>query len=310
MKKIAFGLCAALLPWVSACAGEVWYIPGWMRTADTNGMAYASCTNVFAESVCRFKGWNGDCNWWTAADNADKEGVRLAEEIAARDDAFRSELTLVGHSLGGRVIAHALAHLAGKGVRIRQGVLLAPAIPMRDPDVQVMGGGCEQPVIVVVNPKDNVLKYIFTISGQEAPSLGTNGTPKPIPNVVEYACPANVTEETEVDALWGKSEHLKRLCNHLAPFYFTELEKIFAGTPSTNAQLLVVQDKINVEWKTLDAGIWWNVVDLCKGWKLEKNVVTYHYRILNPEKRRIAWGNEREMRASFRKLKAQLALGQ
>ena len=119
-----------------------------------------------------------------------------------------------------------------------------------------------------------------------------------------------MTEETEVDALWGKSEHLKRLCNHLAPFYFTELEKIFAGTPSTNAQLLVVQDKINVEWKTLDAGIWWNVVDLCKGWKLEKNVVTYHYRILNPEKRRIAWGNEREMRASFRKLKAQLAPGQ
>ena len=136
MKKIAFGLCAALLPWVSACAGEVWYIPGWMRTADTNGMAYASCTNVFAESVCRFKGWNGDCNWWTAADNADKEGVRLAEEIAARDDAFRSELTLVGHSLGGRVIAHALAHLAGKGVKIRQGVLLAPAIPMRDPDAR------------------------------------------------------------------------------------------------------------------------------------------------------------------------------
>ena len=35
MKKIVLGLCAAALPWASARAAEVWYIPGWMRTADT-----------------------------------------------------------------------------------------------------------------------------------------------------------------------------------------------------------------------------------------------------------------------------------
>lgn len=297
---------AILLSWASARAAEVWYVPGWMRTADTNGMAYASCTNVFRDTTCRFSGWDGDCNWWTAADNADKEGLRLAEEIAATNEAFRAELTLVGHSLGGRIIAHALAHLQKKGLKIRQGILLAPAIPMRDPDVQKMGGGCEQPALVIMNPQDTVLKYIFTISGQEAPSLGTDGTLKPVTNVVEYSVPSTVTEDTTVDALWGKSEGLKRLCNHLAPFYFTELEKILAGAPSTNVQVKVVQDKINLEWKTIDAGIWWDVMDTCQGWKLEKNIVTYHYRILNPEKKRVAWGGEKEMRLSFAKIRRQL----
>lgn len=306
MRKLVCGALSAVLPWLPVRAAEVWYVPGWMRTADTNGMAYASCTNVYRDATCRFRGWDGDCNWWTAADNADKEGLRLAEEIAATNAAFRSELTLVGHSLGGRIIAHTLAHLAKKGMKIRQGVMLAPAIPMRDPDVQKMGGGSDLPALVVMNPQDNVLKYIFTISGQESPSLGTDGTLRSVPNVVEYSVPSSVTSDTTVDRLWGKSEHLKRLCNHLAPFYFTELEKILAGTPSSNVQVRVVQDKINLEWKTLDKGVWWDVMDTCQGWKLEKNIITRHYRILDPEKRRVAWGGEGEMRASFRKLKSQL----
>lgn len=288
-------------------AAEVWYIPGWMRTADTNGLAYASCTNVYAGATCRFRSWEGDCNWWSAVEHADQEGVRLAEEIAATNAEFRAGLTLVGHSLGGRIIARTLAQLQKKGLPIRQGVLLAPAIPMRDPAVQKMGGGCTQPAIVVMNPQDTVLKYIFTISGQESPSLGTDGTFKPVTNVVEYSVPSTITETTPIDRCWGKSESLKRLCNHLAPFYFTELEKILAGTPSTNVQVRVVQDKINVEWKTIDAGIWWNVMDSCAGWKLEQNIVTYHCRILNPDGKRVAWGNEREMRLSFKKIKAQLA---
>ena len=299
--------CLMICGWLSGVsAAEVWYVPGWMRTADTNGNAYASCTNTYAQTVCRFRGWDGDCTWWTAAENADKEARRLADEIAATNADFRAGLTLVGHSLGGRIIAHTLAHLAEKGVTIRQGVMLAPAIPMRDPDVAKMGGGCELPALVVVNPQDTVLKYIFTISGQESPSLGTDGTLKPVANVSEYAVPSDITRQTEIDALWGKSEHLKRLCNHLAPFYFTELEKILAGAPSEKVQTRVVQGRINLEWKTIDAGVWWNVKDDCKGWKLERNIVTGHYRILNPDKRRVAWGGELEMRASFQKIKKQL----
>lgn len=291
--------CCALAGMV---CGEVWYVPGWNRTTETNGLAYASCTNVFADAVCVFKGWDGDRGWWTSAKNADQEGARLAAEIAALPEEARADLTLVGHSLGGRIIARALARLAARGVAIRQGILLAPAIPMRDADVAKMGGGAKLPVLVVVNPEDTVLKYVYTLSGAEKPALGADGTPYPIFNVAEYAVSSDITCETKVDAAWGRSETVKRICNHLAVFYFEELRRVLAGTPSPQAQTRVVQDKINVAWKVMDAGVWWDVLASSNGWKLEKNVVTGHCRILDPERRRRAWGRETRMRESFRAL--------
>ena len=53
--------------------------------------------------------------------------------------AEREELTIVGHSLGGRITARVLARLAEKGLRVRQAVLLAAAIPYEDPDLAKMG---------------------------------------------------------------------------------------------------------------------------------------------------------------------------
>lgn len=301
-------LVGLVLAGMTAVAAEVWYVPGWNRTAETNGLAFARCTNTYANATCRFWGWDGDRLWGTAATNADLAATRLADELAATNAAFRAELTLVGHSLGGRLIARTLARLAERKITVGQAVLLAPAIPMDDADVLKMGAGSSDPVIVLVNPQDVVLKYVYKLApGVESPSLGTNGMLKPGVNIAEYAVPPDITQKTNIEALWGKSEKVKRLCNHLAAFYFKELEKILAGVPSEDAQVRVVQDHVNLAWKTVDAGIWWDVMDTCGGWKLEKNRVTRHYRILDPSKRRVAWGRERVMRASFEKLKRQLA---
>ena len=70
--------------------------------------------------------------------------------------------------------------------------------------------------------------------------------------------------------------------------------------------MMVPQDKVNVEWKVMDAGVWWDVLQVREGWKLERNIVTGHCRILNPEKRRVAWGREASMRESFDKILRQL----
>jgi len=99
---------------------------------------------------------------------------------------------------------------------------------------------------------------------------------------------------------------VKRVCNHLAAFYFTELARILDGEPSSSAQVRVPQGKVNLEWKVVDAGVWWSVLDTCGGWKLERNSVTRHCRILNPERRRAAWGSEADMRRSFQKIRDQL----
>ena len=73
-------------------------------------------------------------------------------------------------------------------------------------------------------------------------------------------------------------------------------------------------DKENLLWqftvaiKSYPVGsvIWWTVLDSSGGWKLEKNKVTGHCRIIDPDKLRKAWGRESEMRTAFEKVKNQL----
>ena len=74
-------MAAAALAAVSAAAyGEVWYVPGWNRTAERDGLAYASCTNVFNGAQCRFWQWDGDRSWPRSERNADEAANALAEE--------------------------------------------------------------------------------------------------------------------------------------------------------------------------------------------------------------------------------------
>ncbi len=292
---------------LSTVRADVWYVPGWNRTAAPDDLAYPACTNMFGDARCAFKAWDGDGLWPTAVRNADAAAERFADEIAALDPDRRAGLTLVGHSLGGRIVTRVLARLARRGLKIRQGILLAPAIPMTDADVAAAGGGSAEPVLLIVNPRDTVLKYAYALgSGEEGPSLGADGAVHAIANLVEYAVPSRVTDETEIAAPWGRSETVKRLCNHLAPFYFAELRRILDGEPSPDAQVRVPQGNVNVEWQVLDRGLWWDVAETCRGWKLERNKVTLHCRILDPERRRVAWGSEADMRRSFLKVRAQL----
>ena len=305
LAKLFSAVFAALFAVVAEA--EVWYVPGWLRTEERDGLAFASCTNVFRGAQCRFWQWDGNHSWTKSAANADAAAKRLADEIAATNAEFRSNLTLVGHSLGGRIVARTLAEFSRRGIRIERGIMLAPAIPMDDGDAALMGAGCCNPAVVVVNPEDVVLKYCYAMAGGESgPALGSNGSPQTLPNVVEYAVPKTVTAETEIAAFWGRSAALKRLCSHLAAFYFTELGRIIDGSPSPNAQVRVPQGRVNLEWKVIDAGLWWSVLEERGGWKLERNVVTCHCRIIDPGKKRMAWGSEAQMRRSFGKILVQM----
>jgi hypothetical protein len=53
--------------------------------------------------------------------------------------------------------------------------------------------------------------------------------------------------------------------------------------------------------------VWWDVLDEKSNWKLERNIVTGHCRIINPEKIRVAWGEKSKMEQAFAKVKSQLA---
>ena len=290
-------------------ADETWYVPGWRQASEPDELAWNSFTSVFSATKTRFRKWDGDQLWSVAVKNADAEAVKLADEIRKMSENRRAHLTLVGHSLGGRIIGRTLAKLSLDGVKIKRGILLAPAIPASDTDLEIMGLGSKEPMIVVVNPDDMTLKYVYAIAGDEkGPAYGASAGCKVPENVREIPVAKDIAKNTVIDAFWGRFDAVKEIANHHASFYFKELSGVLNGEESKGVRVLVPQDKVNFEWKVMDAGVWWNVLDEKDGWKLERNIVTGHCRIVNPEKVRVAWGDANKMERAFKKVKSQLVL--
>jgi pimeloyl-ACP methyl ester carboxylesterase len=288
-------------------AAMVWYVPGWMRTQSPQEGALEAVSNAFPEASVQFKSWDGDNLLWSlAVDTADREAWRLAFEIATMPEAERKELTLVGHSLGGRMTARVLAHLAAKKLKVRQAVLMAAAIPYDDPDLVAMGGATELPIVSICNPDDVTLRYVYKIlGGEKSAAYGANGTLSPVDNVVECVTPSNITERVSLDDAWAKSKTLKEIANHHVLFYLGFLKGLRDGENPSGA-VMVPQDYVTVETKVVDAGIWWDDVESAGGWKLERHKVAKLCRIVSPARTCTAWGGEAAMRAAFAKVKSQL----
>jgi pimeloyl-ACP methyl ester carboxylesterase len=312
---IASLMCAPLFADKAICrtadknseAEEAWYVPGWMRTKEPEELAWNSFTNIFSTTRNRFHKWDGNQLWPIAAKNADAEAEKLAAEIRLMSENRRASLTLVGHSLGGRIVARTLSKLSLDGIKIKRGILLAPAIPAKDGDLEKMGLGSNEPMIVVANPDDVTLKYVYAVAGGEkGPAYGAATAFKIPINVKEIPVSEDITKNTIIDAFWGRFDAAKEIANHHASFYFEELSRVLDGKESKGVRVMVPQDKINFEWKVIDVGLWWDILDEKDGWKLERNIVTGHCRILNPEKLRVAWGERAKMEKAFAKVKSQL----
>ena len=283
-------------------APQAWYVPGWRRCGTPDPLAWTAFTNAFPSCACRFHDWEGNHGWWKSRDIADAEVTNLVAKIAALPEATRTNLTLVGHSLGGRIVARTLSELGARGLRVKLGAVLAAAIPNNDPVLETMGRGSSLPVLCLCNPEDIVLKYTFRASGEQTAALGLSGALKPLPHVVEQPVPGKIASEEEVEAAWGKFESIKHIACHHALFYLAALRRSLWGEQPKDVPTLVPQEKMNWSWKVVDAEIWWNVLAVQKGWKLEQHKVTDHCRILDVTGRRVAWGRADEMRLAFEKL--------
>ena len=288
-------------------AATVWFIPGWLRTAEPREGIMECISNAFPEASVEFKKWDGDnIVWPLSVDSADKESWRFAFEIATMPPEVRTNLTLVGHSLGGRITARILARLSEHGIKIHQAILMGAAIPANDPDLMKMGLATELPVLAVCNPKDHVLRYVYaTVGGEGAVAFGANGTTTPCANVVECVTPMNITREAKIDGVWEKSQALKDIANHHEKFCLEYARRILGGE-EPSGKVMVPQGFPGFDGHVMDAEIWWTVLESFGGWKLEKNKVTGHCRIIDPEKLRKAWGREAEMLMAFEKVKKQL----
>lgn len=208
-------------------ATTVWYIPGWMRTDALRPELAACISNVFPDARVEFKEWDGDrLVWPQAVDSADKTSWRLAFEAAMLPQEERENLVIVGHSLGGRITARVLARLGEHGLKVREGMLLAAAIPNDDPDLSKMGAGSAFPVVSVRNPQDMTLRYAYRlVGGEDAVAFGAKGAVSPLENFEELTMPEGFTHEVEIEKAWGKVKLFKSIANHHDLFYFEYLKR-------------------------------------------------------------------------------------
>mgnify|MGYP002677983791 FL=1 len=288
-------------------AGQVLFIPGWLRCHAKEQESFKVVKECFPDDEVTYCDWEGNSLVWTISrGRADQFAADLENRIAEMQPEDRAEVTLVGHSLGGRIAVRVMAGLARREMKLRQGILLGAAIPYDDKDVMEMPAGSSKPVMNICNPKDVLLAYGYApFGGEMTAALGSGGMASPLPeNYAEYVVPDSVVKDTTFDKLPVMDFYVvRRIANHHAKFYATCLRNILEGRPLEAFEPMVLQDMPNLPMKVLDKGVFWKNLSECKGWKLQQNRITGHCRILTPERVREAWGGREEMEEAFKKIR-------
>lgn len=58
----------------------------------------------------------------------------------------------------------------------------------------------------------------------------------------------------------------------------------------------------NIPFPTMGGKVFWNELAECNGWRLQKNMITSHCRILDPDNVRRAWGGDDAMMDLFERI--------
>ena len=202
----------------------IWYVPGWKRCEAKLAPEHEDFfKKAFPGSAAHIVNWNGNGDWSESVTNADAYVATLVTAIDAMKPEEREHLTLIGHSLGGRIVAKTVAELLRKNIKIQNACMLAAAIPFDDADAELALQSQSMPVISVYNPNDKMLKYAYRIAGGEnSTALGAHSTGKPN----EFRVSWHTIEDTHIPTTDINWDFVKSVFNHTAIFYLQQLKKI------------------------------------------------------------------------------------
>lgn len=231
--------------------------------------------------------------WKEAVRKADDCSQYLAEAIKQMTPEKQKRLILAGHSLGARIVVRTAAKLLeinrnkkdNAKINIRKIILAGAAIDNDDKDIAATYQISMEPVDNIINTQDISLAFYCWI-GEDHAALGTGYKSK------------DFTEKEFCEFVVHKS------ISHCKYFkVYQELHNCFMY------EIVAPQVRPNLNWKIMNKRIWWNIVDECHGWELQKNLATNRYRIVDNENRRRSWGHwadEEEMIEVFDIIKDRL----
>ena len=223
----ALTLSLSMLALACSPQDRVLYVPGWHRCARGEDEALRFVAEAFPGAEVSVYDWDGNCAWRKARGNADAAAERLADELIALSAEDRERLTLVGHSLGGRIVVRAMARLGRRGLKVRKAVVMAAALPFDDADIADFAAATVEPVEIVCNGRDTMLKFGYRpFGGEGAAALGAVGVAAPFANCrVSFVSPETVAT-TPVIGKWAKVGLFRSLAAHYAPFYLEHVRQM------------------------------------------------------------------------------------
>lgn len=259
-------------------AGEVVFIPGWLTENAQNGSYEASLQKLYPGKKITVLTWQSNSvKMDRVVENADAFAEDVAEYIGKKPEGERSELVLIGHSMGGRIVAKTASSLAENSIMVGQIVLLGAAVDF-DIDLNDMIRCSREPVINVFSRNDSVLKYLYGNWKQKF-AIGFSGaeTP-PREHFVEYRLVASAPEMSNLRLANATIESFV----HLAQIYFNELDRIIRGevkpySPQYDYSGVVVKKSflsIPSEW-TIPPVFKMDLLDSYADWLLAKTDVRW-----------------------------------
>lgn len=168
----------------------VCFFPGWNtnNVPQDEQLLFLKERFPFAEIKVRY--WDSKREWNTARKNADRFGKNIGDELATLSESELQTLVLVGHSLGGRVVVRALAHLSDHQKMARRAILLGAAIDQSDQEILKATHAVMTPIANYYNPKDATLKILYQ-AAELKPALGCIGN-KDIQGLEEFEIPRDL----------------------------------------------------------------------------------------------------------------------
>ena len=208
--------------------------------------------------------------WKKAVEISEEYATELAKEIKSLSPKQRKRLILIGHSLGGRIVVRTAAILQKEKIQIKKIILAGSAINNDDRDIAATWTVSKETVENIINTQDGMLA-VYNAIGEKHPALGTGYKSMNVPDRFR-------------EIVWEDS-----LC-HFGYMYFDVYHRyLLAGCPPNN-KIVVPQKNPNLDWSTMNKHIYWDVVDECHGWELQRFKSTGRYRIVDNNNVRRAWG--------------------
>ena len=307
MKKVFLIIFLTLFILPLSAGETVIFIPGWF----TEWINYSRHRKLISElfpgaelQVCK---WNSNRLW----KNAKSSAAKAAETLTAKLISAKTpeQITLIGHSLGGRIILDSIAALAAKKIKVKQVILLGSAVKPDDKTLALLSKVSSEPVINICCSRDNILK-LYCQEEKEIP-LGFAGIPHPVENFRQFRMeiPEKSLKIGKFTVIPAETlETPRQTAAHLAIYYLKTLQQSFSGEIPEYyldyAALKKIAGRNSCRMKKRSG---FRDIENVEDWKLAELSGKNVYRIISPEGKTFYYTDKNTAFNNFREIKRRIA---